>query len=106
MRHIFYGLLLTCFFCATANASSIIDDQCMAKGIKLYGKVQAVDSFADITVQKVTGLPDLRVQEVDSLPTRCGEWEWVDALPDFTVQFVDSFPEITIEFVDALPGRR
>ena len=57
------------------------------------------------SVQRVSALADLKVKAVDAFPYNCGEWEWVDSLPDFTVQFVDALPDITIEFVDAFPGR-
>ena len=48
--------------------------------------------------------PDLKVKTVDSFADACGEWEFVDSFPDFTVQFVDSFPDIKIEFVERFPG--
>ena len=104
MRYLLLSLIAACL-CSQANAQSAVDSQCTAKGIKLYGKVHVVDALADITVQRVSALADLKVKAVDAFPYNCGEWEWVDSLPDFTVQFVDALPDITIEFVDAFPGR-
>ena len=76
------------------------------KGIKLCGKVKVVKSFADIKVQVVKSFPDLKVQKVSSFPDKIGQWQFVDAFPDFTIQFVDSFPDIKIQYVDSFPGVR
>ena len=76
------------------------------KGIKLCGKVKVVKSFADIKVQVVKSFPDLKVLRVSSFPDKIGQWQFVDAFPDFTIQFVDSFPDIKIQYVDSFPGVR
>ena len=73
-------------------------------GIKLCGKVKVVKSFADIKVQLVKSFPDLKVKRVSSFPDKIGEWQFVDAFPDFTIQFVDAFPDIKIQYVDSFPG--
>lgn len=82
----------------------MIDNNCTYNGIKLYGKVQVVDSFPDIKVQVVNSFPDLKVQKVDSFADSCGKWEFVDSFPDFKIQYVVSFPDIKIQFVDSFPG--
>ena len=86
-----------------SNSSSKVSG-CYFKGIKLFGKVQVVDYFADIKVQIVDYFPDLKVQKVDYFPTSCGKWQFVDYFPDFKVQFVDYFADIKIQFVDYFPG--
>lgn len=76
------------------------------RGLKLCGKVKVVKSFADIKVQVVKSFPDLKVQKVSSFPDKIGQWQFVDAFPDFTIRFVDSFPDIKIQYVDSFPGVR
>lgn len=71
---------------------------------KLYGKVQVVSSFPDLTVQVVTSFPDLKVEVVTSFPDRCGEWQFVESFPDLKIQFVESFPDLKIQFVTSFPG--
>ncbi len=78
-------------WCGAAFAGTV--SGCAFKGIKLYGKVQVVDVF-----------PDLKVQKVSSSPNSCGKWQFVDAFSDFKIQYVDAFPGIKIQFVDAFPG--
>jgi len=56
---------------------------CEYKGIKLYGKVQIVSSFADITIQYVESFPDIKVKFVSSFPDDCGKWQKVESFPDF-----------------------
>lgn len=77
---------------------------CMFNGKKLFGRVQLVSSFPDLTAQVVTSFPDLRVQEVTSFPNSCGQWQIVNSFPDITVQLVNSFPDITIQLVNSFPG--
>jgi len=77
---------------------------CHFQEIPLWGKVEVVDSFPDIKVKAVASFPDLKVEIVDSFPDKCGQWQWVESFPDFTIQFVDSFPDLTIQYVDSFPG--
>jgi hypothetical protein len=72
----------------------------------IYGRIQFVNAFPDYKVKVVTALPDLRVKRVNALPNRPGEWQIVDAHPDFKIQIVDAFPDFTIQWVDAFPGVR
>lgn len=85
-------------------SASINAEACTYQGISLYGDVQVVDSFPDITVQEVSGLADLNVQVVSSFPDSCGMWRYTDSFPDFTVQFVDSLADIQVKFVSSFPG--
>jgi len=55
-------------------------------------------------VQVVNAFPDLKVTVVEAFPDDCGEWKFVTAFPDVTIQFVDAFPDVKIQFVDAFPG--
>ena len=77
---------------------------CTHNGYKLFGKIQFVESFPDITVQVVESFPDLKVKIVNSFPHECGEWQIADSFPDLKVQIVESFPDIKIKFVESFPG--
>ena len=90
---------------STSLATACGGTDCTYNGIKLYGKVKVVNSFADIKVKVVDSFPDLKVKEVTSFPDRCGEWQFVDSFPDFTIQYVDSFPDLKIKFVTSFPGK-
>ncbi len=94
--------------CAAALSSPAlagdVSSDCTYNGINLWGDVEVVDSFPDITVQVVSSFPDLNVEYVTSFPDDCGEWQIVDSFPDFTIQYVDSFPDIQIEIVTSFPG--
>lgn len=73
---------------------------------EVHGRIQFVNAFPDVKVQVVTALPDLRVKRVQALANKPGEWQIVDALPDYKVQVVDAFSDFTIQWVDAFPGVR
>lgn len=77
---------------------------CEYKDIKLYGKVEFVESFPDLTIEFVESFPDLRVQFVSSFPGNCGQWQKVSSFPDFTVQVVHSFPDLKVKQVESFPG--
>ena len=79
-------------------------ETCSFGGIPLYGEVGIVERGGDISVEVVTSFPDLEVKPVESFPDDCGEWEFVESFPDFTINFVNSFPDLTIEFVESFPG--
>ncbi|KAF3888812.1 MULTISPECIES: hypothetical protein [Nostocales] len=100
------SFLLTIFISTndTVTAESKIDASCTYKGIKLYGKVQIVKDFPDITVQKVKDFPDLHVQNVTVFPQDCGKWQVVEIFPDFKVKFVKESADIKIKMVDVFPG--
>ncbi|MSR42110.1 MAG: hypothetical protein EXS10_09475 [Phycisphaerales bacterium] len=70
----------------------------------LKGRVQVVKAFGDYKVEIVTAFADLKVMRVSALPSRAGEWQFVDALGDFSVEFVDAFGDFKIEYVTAFPG--
>jgi hypothetical protein len=74
---------------------------CTLNGKKLYGRVQVVTAFADFEVREGS-FPDLNVRKT-SLPTACGEWEFVNALGDFTIQWVTAFEDFTIAY-SSFPG--
>ena len=83
----------------------VVAEDCTFEGVPLYGRVQVVDSFPDLTVRVVDSFPDLKVKPVESVHDQCGEWIFVDSFPDFTIEFVDSFPDLDIKFVETFPGR-
>ncbi|MGJ3233026.1 MAG: hypothetical protein ACFE0P_14645 [Oceanicaulis sp.] len=89
---------------ALAFLDADIAADCTLNGVPLHGRVEVVEHFADFDVEIVDGFPDLDVKPVTSFPDECGEWEFVDTFPDFTVRFVDSFPDFTIQYVERFPG--
>ena len=95
------GLIWLALVCSPAVSHA----DCSYNGIRLYGDVKVVTSFADIKVKIVDSFPDLKVKIVNSFPDSCGKWKMVDSFPDFKIQFVDSFPDITIKMVDSFPGK-
>ncbi|MFM7469606.1 MAG: hypothetical protein ACKO37_08925 [Vampirovibrionales bacterium] len=97
------GITLACLtLCPIVEAE--VGSDCSFQGIPLYGKVKVVDSFPDIKVKQVDSFQDLSVEKVSSFPDSCGQWQFVDSFPDFTIQYVDSFPDVTVRFVDSFPG--
>lgn len=74
---------------------------CTFEGIPLFGRVEYVTAFADVQVSE-SPFPDLRVRE-GSFPDSCGEWEIVEAFPDFTVEIVTAFEDFSIEY-SSFPG--
>ena len=82
-------LVLPAFPACAGNVGA----NCTLEGKALYGRVQVVNAFPDLKVQKVTACPD-----------RCGRWQFVDSFPDFRIQFVNAFPDLRIQSVDAFPG--
>ncbi len=70
----------------------------------LHGKVKIVSAFPKYKIKIVNAFPDIKVKKVTAFPDHGGEWQFVDAFPDFTVQIVDAFPDFTVEYVNAFPG--
>lgn len=98
------SLLVFSFNSFAQTEDEINEDECTFNGIQLFGKIQFVDSFPDITVQVVESFPDLKVKIVESFAKDCGEWQIVDSFPDIKVKIVESFGDIKIKFVESFPG--
>jgi hypothetical protein len=88
----------------TALAGDKVGKDCTFKGKRLWGKVQFVQSGADLKVEVVNSFPDLKVLKVSSFPDACGKWQAVTSFPDLKVQLVSSFPDIKIQYVSSFPG--
>ncbi|MBT8379259.1 MAG: hypothetical protein KJN64_08510 [Ignavibacteria bacterium] len=100
-------IILFILFTTSSFAQSeegIDEEECSFNGIKLYGKIQFVESFPDITIKVVESFPDLEVKIVDSFADDCGEWQIVDSFPDIKIKIVESFPDLKIKFVESFPG--
>ena len=94
------GILL-----GTALVSETVEAKdCSHKGIRLWGKVQVVNTSPDIKVQLVESFADIHVEKVNSFPDKCGKWQIVTSNPDFKIQYVTSFPDIKVKFVNSFPG--
>ncbi|HJQ59945.1 MAG TPA: hypothetical protein VJ890_23770 [Vineibacter sp.] len=87
-----------------AQAEDKVGKDCIYKGKKLWGKVQVVQSGADLKIQVVTSFADFKVQKVTSFPDSCGKWQTVNSFPDLKVQIVTSFPDLKIMYVGSFPG--
>jgi len=84
--------------------SNLSYDACEINGIRLYGKVKFVSSFADLKIQYVSSFGDINVKFVESFPNDCGQWQIVESFPDFTVEVVESFADLKVEVVESFPG--
>ena len=60
------------------------------KFIPLWGKVSKVTFNADfkVLVESTASFAQLQVAQVTSLPSKCGQWQDVASLPDFTYEVV------------------
>ena len=74
----------------------------------LWGDVQFVESFPDLTIELVDSFPDLEVHVSPQTPNAPGLWREVSSFPDFTVQVVDSFADLKVRLTEtpsnACPG--
>ena len=87
----------------TSSYGKVTKD-CKCEGKPLKGRVKVLEAGADFKVKVVHVYPDIRVKRVHTCPDECGQWQFVEAAPDFTIQFVDVYPDFTIQFVDVYPG--
>ena len=101
---LFFSLINLTSVATAQTEDQINEDECTFNSIKLFGKIQFVESFPDLTVQVVESFPDLKVKIVDSFAEDCGEWQIVDSFPDVKVKIVESFADIKIQFVESFPG--
>ena len=98
------SLILLSTLTFAQSEDEVNEEECAFNGIQLYGKIQFVESFPDLTVQIVESFPDLKVKIVESFPDECGKWQIVDSFPDVKVKIVESFADIKIKFVVSFPG--
>ena len=90
---------------ASNSSSEPIDkEHCTCKGIPLYGRVRVVEYSADFDVKIIEHSADLDVRIVDFSASNCGEWQFVEHSPDFTVRFVEHSPDFEIRIVEHAPG--
>lgn len=102
MKHYLIIVFLSLICLSSTNNKPIID--CKCTGIPLKGRVKVVNNFADFEVKVVNNFADLNVKKVKSFPQNCGEWQFVESFPDFTIRFVSSHPDFTIRYVNNFPG--
>lgn len=93
-------------FLSLQLAALIPADNCTCRGIRLYGRVQLVDSFEDVRVKLVSGQADLNVKLVDSFADSCGLWQIVTNHPDFRIKLVDSFEDVSVRLTGSFPGEK
>lgn len=90
---------LLAMFSACAEAAKVKPGPC-----QLYGKIQYVENFPDVTVKIVENFPDLKVKVVENFADKPGLWKIVEHFPDYKVKVVENFPDIKIKFVENFPG--
>ena len=103
-RTLLLGALAFAALGAAPAAADGVDAGCRWNGIELKGKVEVVTSFPDVKVQVVSSFPDVKVKAVTAFADDCGEWQFVESFPDFTIQYVESFPDVKIQMVESFPG--
>ena len=81
-----------------------VTKDCKCRGKAMKGKVRVVESNADFKVKVVESNPDIKIKTVNTYPDECGEWQFVNAYPDFTIEYVNAYPDFTIKFVNCYPG--
>ena len=57
-------ILFAINFSFAQSEDEINEDECTFNSIKLFGKIQLVESFPDLTVQVVESFPDLKVKKI------------------------------------------
>ena len=79
---------------------------CDFQGKRLMGRVRVVESFPDFRVKLEDDkkFAELHARRVTRKPEICGEWEFVDGMPDFTIAFVDYGEDFKIAWVENEPG--
>jgi len=87
-----------------AARKSPVAADCSVNGHALYGRIQIVDAFPDVKVQRVKHFEDLRVQLVSAFADRCGRWQLVAHHADTKVQWVEQFADVKIRYVESFPG--
>lgn len=102
MKHFSFIILIAIILTSFTSDKPIVD--CKCEGIPLHGRVKVLEYNADFEVRVVRVHADLEVKKVTSLPLKCGEWQFVESSPDFTVRFVNANPDFTIRYVDVHPG--
>ena len=112
-NRILYSLMLEGISFVISQPASLADDdlnQVKATALtvdvlKIYGKIQIVNSFPDYKVQVVNSFPDLKVQVVNSFPDKPGKLQMVNSFPDYKIHIVNSFPDFKIQYVNSFPGK-
>ncbi|HMV45046.1 MAG TPA: hypothetical protein PK079_25125 [Leptospiraceae bacterium] len=99
-------LLILVLVVTVGISSNPISNDCKFNGKKLSGKVRIVQAFGDVKVRAVQAFEDIKVLNLSyaSSLASCGEWTFVQAGEDFTIQFVEAFEDLKIRFVQAFPG--
>ena len=91
-----------CVGAGTVDNISTTKKERIAKASKCYGRIQVVGANADFEVRLTESFADLNVLQTP-FPQKIGEWHFVDAHPDYTVQFVSAHKDFSITF-SPFPG--
>ncbi len=87
-----------------ATTTPVHTGECILKRKPLYGRVNAVNAFADFEVVGVKPFPGIKVHKVSSFPDSSYQWQFVGALPDFTT--VRSNGDLSVQVVNSFPGMK
>ena len=99
----FLGVVIITTNSFPQSENQLKEDECTFNGIQLYGKIQFVESFPDITVQIDESFPELKVKIVESFPDECGEWQIINLFPDIKIKYA-RFAEASARRVESFPG--
>jgi hypothetical protein len=77
---------------------------CSFNGVPLFGRVKYVAFGAQFKIRLASANAALKVKAVTHPAKTCGEWQFVQANPTFTVQIVKSGEDFTVSLGAARPG--
>lgn len=97
------SIILITLLVFSFSSQKPISGDCKCNGINLWGDVEIVSIGEDFRVKVVLIDADLKVDTIPSLPSKCGEWRFVECLGDFKIRFVDIDEDFSIQF-SSLPG--
>ena len=118
MKKLFFSLLFAAVLsCISASAQKIdlgkfvidknvctITNKETGKTFDLYGDVEIVDHFEDISIKLVDHFEDIDVRLVDSSNPSCCEFRKVKHFAKIKVRIVEHFEDITVRLVEHFPG--
>lgn len=90
-------------FIIDKNACTITNNE-TGKTFDLYGDIEVVDHFEDISIKLVDHFADIDVRMVNSSNPSCCEFRKVEHFAKIKVRIVEHFEDISVRLVDHFPG--
>ena len=98
MRSLLLSLLIVFLFAFSGDKPKLDKENCKCGDIYLSGRVRIVRDNADFKVSIDNNNPDFKVVTRRDESHICGEWYFVKANADFTIEFVEYNADFTISF--------